>query len=77
MMKKHMYKITYDIKINKTTYKKHIYCEADNAKEAKNYFQTKYNGNCFYNKDRHAFHIEVKRADNDIINAKYAIIKAE
>ena len=74
-MKKHIYEISWIIRINRTEKKRHMYVEADNMKEARAAFdsftQTRYGYNrCYdpYNETSHCFHIEIKRADDAILD---------
>lgn len=73
-MKKHTYRIDYDVKKNGSQYGRRLYVKADTAKEAKEVFKNTTNGKCFYNPDCHAFHVEVHQADNEIIAKQYDII---
>lgn len=76
IIKKHIYTIKYDIKKNGGEFERKIYVMADTAREAKEYFQSLYCGNCFYDPKYHAFHIKVKRTDDIVMNFNIACISA-
>lgn len=75
-MKKHVYEISWIIRKDRAERKRKMYIEADNMKEARAAFdgftQTRYgHRSCIdpYNSTSYCFHIEIKRADDAVLES--------
>lgn len=66
-MKKHIYSVTYDIKMNRKQTAHEVYVEADTAKEARAAFDEWHEYHKYDREVRHPFHINVRRVKDDEI----------
>lgn len=73
-MKNHVYAVTYNVKKNGSVYGRKVYVEAATGRAAKARFKEITGGQCFYDREHHAFNVHAVNADDIIITNQYALI---